>query len=190
MSIDPAPRAVNAFRSAISPPDRTTGPHGRCRRRGRSFREDGHESSCRLVGVPASVREGLGIECGPFKVLRGRHAARSGRRRSCREAGEGPVHERGVLAACLPWVKAQRGDQLDFGRTPTAPAIECRSVGAPPSAPLAGVVPTALGGREPVFHCRQGGAGPFNATVRPYARRSRVRGISPLEPVISLLHVV
>jgi len=143
VSVHPAAEGQSARVQARSR-HRKIGPRGRCRRRGRSFREDGHEPGCRLVGVPASALEGMGIECAPSKRQEDRTRPGAGGDGVVEKDGEGPIYERGVLAAC-PGVKAQHGDQLDFGRTPTAPATECRSAGTPPSAP--GVSRSSRSGR-------------------------------------------
>jgi hypothetical protein len=187
VSVHPATEGQSARVQARSR-HRTIGPRGRCRRRGRSFREDGHEPGCRLVGVPASALEGMGIECAPFKRQEDHTRPGAGGDGVVEKTEKGrSTSERFWLPAC-PGVKAQHGDQLDFGRTPTVSATECRSAGTPPSAP--GVSRSSRSGRW----TRAGlspppgpGAGPFNATVRPYARRSRVWGISLLEPTVSLL---
>jgi hypothetical protein len=60
-------------------------------------------------------------------------------------------------SGCLPGagVKAQHGDQLDFGRTPTVPATKCGVLAHRPARRGCRGRPEAVGGREPVSRRRQ-----------------------------------
>jgi hypothetical protein len=154
VSVHPATEGQSARVQARSR-HRTIGPRDRCRRRGRSFREDGHEPGCRLVGVPASALEGMGIECAPFKRQEDRTRPGAGGDGIVEKTEKGrSTSERFWLPACLG-VKAQHGDQLDFGRTPTVPATKCGVLAHRPARRGCRGRPEAVGGREPVSRRRQ-----------------------------------
>lgn len=134
VSVHPAAEGQSARVQARSR-HRTIGPRGRCRRRGRSFREDGHEPSCRLVGVPASALEGMGIECAPFKRQEDRTRPGAGGDGVVEKTEKGRSTSEGFWLPAYPGSKRNTAISLILaGPRPLLPP-SAGSAGTPPSAP-------------------------------------------------------